>query len=163
MLGIVRKNWRFIFAAVVGLGLGVTANFSVAGDGRALAQSVENRATFPRNFNEYVKYGTYDRGVEKEEAFATTDTIAIAKSGMPLPAGTQLVLGIWSNNQHTGYFVMEKGIDWNPGANNWHFQQFDTAGQVKRTAKAERCQSCHSSQANNDYMFTLDRMRAYLP
>jgi hypothetical protein len=158
-----RKNWRSKFAAVISLCLGMTTDLSKFEERRAFAQSVDNQASFPKNFSEYVRYGIYDRGREKEEAFATPETIAIAKRGTSLPAGTQLVLGIWSNNEHTGYSVMEKGVDWNPESNNWHFQQFDTAGQVKRTAIAERCQSCHSSQAANDFMFTLDRMRAYLP
>ena len=46
---------------------------------------------------------------------------------------------------------------------DWHFQQFDTNGQVRRTEIAERCQSCHQSRASNDFMFTIDRMRDYLP
>ncbi|MDT9165968.1 hypothetical protein RSW31_26145, partial [Escherichia coli] len=76
----------------------------------AFAQS--NRASFPANFDKYVRYAVYDRGSSKEEAFATPETLEIAKSGKPLPPGTQLVLGIWQNNQLTDYFVMEKGIGW---------------------------------------------------
>ena len=128
-----------------------------------------NRATFPKDFDTYVLYATYDRGSSKEEAFATPETLAIAKSGQPLPAGTRLVLGIWTDYKLTGYFVMEKGVGWGLDMDeerrtgDWHFQQFDTSGQVKRTAIADRCQSCHGSQADSDFMFTIDRMRAYLP
>ncbi|ACM29294.1 cytochrome P460 family protein [Rhizobium rhizogenes] len=135
----------------------------------AMAQATGNRATFPKNFDEYVLYATYDRGSSKEEAFATRATLEIAKSGRPLPPGTQLVLGIWSDYKLTGYFVMEKGLDWGLSVpeeqrtGDWHFQQFDTNMQVRRTAFAERCQSCHGSQADNDFMFTTDRMRAYIP
>ena len=46
---------------------------------------------------------------------------------------------------------------------DWHFQQFDTEGRIERAAIAERCQSCHQGAADNDFMFTIDRMRAYLP
>lgn len=133
----------------------------------AIAQT--NRATFPKNFDEYVLYATYDRGSSKEEAFATRETLEIAKTGQPLPPGTQLVLGIWSDNALTGYFVMEKGMGWGADlaeeqrTGDWHFQQFDANGEVRRTAIAERCQSCHGSQADNDFMFTTDRLRAYLP
>jgi hypothetical protein len=135
----------------------------------AMAQATGNRATFPKNFDEYVLYATYDRGSSKEEAFATRETLEIAKSGRPLPPGTQLVLGIWADYKLTGYFVMEKGVGWGLSVpqeqrtGDWHFQQFDTNMQVKRTAFAERCQSCHGSQADNDFMFTTDRMRAYIP
>ena len=61
---------------------------------------------------------------------------------------------------------MEKGEGWGldfseeQRTGDWHFQQFDPDGQVRRTAFAERCQSCHQSQAANAYMFTSDRMRA---
>jgi hypothetical protein len=133
------------------------------------AQAQNNRAAFPADFDKYVLYATYDRGASKEEAFATSETLAIAKSGQPLPPGTKLVLGIWSNYKLTDYFVMEKGVDWGidfaaeQRTGDWHFQQFDTGKQVRRTAIAARCQSCHQSQAANDYMFTIDRMRAYIP
>ncbi len=135
----------------------------------ATADAQTNRATFPQNFDQYVLYATYDRGSSKEEAFATPETLAIAKSGRPVPPGTRLVLGIWSNNTLTDYFVMEKGVDWGAEftpeqrTGDWHFQQFGPDRQVRRTAIAERCQSCHGSQAKNDFMFTSDRMRSYLP
>jgi len=145
--------------------------FTVAASGLfgwpAMAQV--NRATVPKNFNQYVLYATYDRGSSKEEALATHETLAIAKSGQTLPPGTQLVLGIWTDYKLTGYFVMEKGQGWGADfaeeqrTDDWHFQQFDTNLQVKQTAIAERCQSCHGSQADNDFMFTIDRMQAYLP
>ncbi|GAK73216.1 hypothetical protein RRU01S_33_00200 [Agrobacterium rubi TR3 = NBRC 13261] len=129
----------------------------------------ENRATFPKDFSRYVLYATYDRGSSKEEAFAAPETLALAKSGQPLPPGTQLVLGIWSNYKLTDYFVMEKGIDWgldiaaDKKTGDWHFQQFDPNGQMRRTAIASRCESCHQGQASNDFLFTRDRMDTYLP
>jgi cytochrome P460 len=128
-----------------------------------------NRATFPKNFDKFVLYATYDRGSSKEEAFATPETIELSKSGKPLPAGTQLVLGIWTDYKLTGYFVMEKGVGWGADFNeeqrtgDWHFQQFDTSMQVRQTEIAARCQSCHQSQAGSDFMYTLGQMREYLP
>ncbi|MGO4740210.1 cytochrome P460 family protein [Bosea sp. 2KB_26] len=128
-----------------------------------------NRATFPKAFDRYVLYATYDRGFAKEEAFALPETLALAKAGKPLPPGTQLVLGIWRARQLAEYFVMEKGVNWGADfpadvrTGDWHFQQFDTTRQVMRTAFAERCQSCHSSQSRDDYLFTIDRMRTYIP
>ncbi|MGR9552202.1 cytochrome P460 family protein [Rhizobium leguminosarum] len=160
------------FAAIQRLVVTVAAIvFSVFGpfSSSAMAQATGNRATFPKNFDEYVHYATYDRGSSREEAFATRETLEIAKSGRSLPPGTQLVLGIWADYKLTGYFVMEKGVDWGLSVpeeqrtGDWHFQQFDTNMQVSRTAFAERCQSCHGSQADNDFMFTTDRMRAYVP
>ncbi|UVK38042.1 cytochrome P460 family protein [Mesorhizobium sp. AR10] len=128
-----------------------------------------NRVTFPENFDKYVLYATYDRGSSKEEAFATPETLEIAKSGKPLPPGTQIVLGIWTNYELSSYFVMHKGEGWGLDfdeerrTGDWQFQQFDTAMQVMASSNPSRCQSCHSSQRSNDFMFTIDRMRAYLP
>jgi hypothetical protein len=133
----------------------------------AIAQT--NRATFPANFTEYVLYATFDRGSSKEEAFAHPSTLAIAKSGDPLPPGTQLVLGIWQNNALTDYFVMEKGEGWGADfteeqrTGDWHFQQYDTKMQVRQTEIAARCQSCHQGAAGSDFMYTLGQMREYLP
>ena len=98
------------------------------------ASAQTNRATFPADFDKYVLYATYDRGSSKEEAFANPETLEIAKSGQPLPPGTQIVLGIWQDYKLTGYFVMEKGEGWGLEVSeemrtgDWHFQQFDTEG-----------------------------------
>lgn len=135
----------------------------------SVAAAQTNRATFPANFDKYVLYAKYDRGASREEAFATPETLEFAKSGKPLLPGTHIVLGIWTDYKLTGYFVMEKGVDWGADyseeqrTGDWHFQQFDAAGKVHRTEIAERCQSCHGSQAKNDFQFTMDRMQAYLP
>ncbi|RDJ22039.1 hypothetical protein DWF00_27350 [Bosea caraganae] len=145
----------------------VVALAATAFDLPALAQV--NRTTFPKNFDKYVRYATYNRGSSWNDAFATPETLAIAKSGKPLPPGTQLVLRIHIDNKFFSYFVMEKGVDWgrdvleDKRTGDWHFQEFDANGQVKRSAFAERCESCHSGRAVNDYMYTIDRMRDYLP
>ncbi|AIC29787.1 hypothetical protein IE4771_PB00052 (plasmid) [Rhizobium etli bv. mimosae str. IE4771] len=162
-----QRSLRSKIAGIICL-LIATASTSLI-SGQALAQATGNRATFPENFKEYVLYGTYDRGSSKEEAFATPETIAAAKSGKPLPPGTQLVLAIWTDYKLVSYFVMQKGVDWGLASSedertgDWHFQQFDINGQVKREAIADRCQSCHGGRADNDFMFTIDKMRAYLP
>jgi len=133
------------------------------------ARADTNRATFPADLDKYVLYATYDRGSSKEEAFALPETIELSKSGKPLPAGTRLVLGIWTDYKLTGYFVMHKGVDWGLDVEeerrtgDWHFQQFGLDKQVNRTAIADRCESCHQSAESNDFMFTIDRMRDYLP
>lgn len=133
------------------------------------ARADTNRATFPADFDKFVRYAIYDWGSSREEAFALPETIALSKSGKPLPPGTRLVLGIWKSNKLTSYFVMHKGIDWgldvseDKRTGDWHFQEFGLDRQVNRSAFADRCESCHQSQASNDFMFTIDRMRDYLP
>ena len=92
-----------------------------------------------------------------------------AKAGLPLPPGTRLVLEIYNDGALTDYFVMAKGQDWGldfaeeQRTGDWHFQQFDPGKQVRRTAFADRCMSCHQGAAGGDFMFTYDRMLAYVP
>jgi hypothetical protein len=135
-----------------------------------VAQAQTNRiTTFPADFDQMVMYGDYRRGSGGELAYALPETLAIAKSGQPLPPGTRLVLEIYNGGSLTDYFVMEKGVDWGLGVSeelrtgDWNFQQFDTDRQVRRTAIAERCESCHQGAASNDFMFTYDRMLSFVP
>jgi hypothetical protein len=137
--------------------------------GQAMAQANGNKATFPTNFNEYILYSTQDRGSSKTEAYATRETIEHAKTGKPMPYGTQVVLAVWRDYKLATYFVMEKGVDWGDGfpegerTGNWHFQEFDLAGNVQRSAFAERCQSCHGSQSSSEFMFLSRQLRAFVP
>ena len=81
--------------------------------------------------------------LQKRKRSQSRQTLEIAKSGAPLPPGTQIVLGIWQDYKLTGYFVMEKGEGWGlevaeeMRTGDWHFQQFDTkAGQARRHRRA---------------------------
>lgn len=78
--------------------------------GSAIAQT--NPVTFPAGFDTMVMYGDYRRGAGGELAYALPETLAIEKADRPLPPGTRLVLEIYNAGALTGYFVMEKGIDW---------------------------------------------------
>ncbi len=133
------------------------------------AQALSNRVTFPEDFDQMVMYGDYRRGSGGELAYALPETLRISKSGEPLPAGTRLVLEIYSGGSLTDYFVMEKGQGWGQEVSeefrtgDWHFQQFDTDKQVRRTAIAERCETCHQGAARNDFLFTYDRMLSFVP
>ena len=133
----------------------------------AFAQT--NRVTFPADFAQMKMYGDYRRGTGGELAYALPETIEIAKAGNPLPAGTRIVLEIYSDDALTDYFVMEKGEGWGldfaeeQRTGDWHFQQYDPGKQVRRTAIADRCQSCHQGAASNDFMFSHDRLLSYLP
>jgi len=133
-------------------------------------QAQTNRVTlFPTDFDRMVMYGDYRRGTGGELAYALQGTIDTAQAGLPLPPGTRLVLEIYNDGNLTDYFVMEKGVDWGldfaeeQRTGDWHFQQFGPDQQVRRTAFAERCVACHQGAASNDFMFTFDRMQAYMP
>ena len=136
-----------------------------------VAQAQTNRiTTFPQSFGQMVMYGDYRRGTGGELAYALQETIDTAQAGLPLPNGTVLVLEIYNSGALTDYFVMEKGQDWGldfaEEARNgdWHFQQFDPSQQVRRTAFADRCMSCHQGAgADSEFMFSYERMLSYMP
>lgn len=152
---------RRLLVIVLALGLSSTLMPS--------AQAQTNRVTFPADFDEMVMYGDYRRGSGGEMAYALQETIDLAQAGQPLPPGTVLVLEIYDNDVLTDYFVMEKGQDWGPDfteedrAGDWHYQQYDPNRQVRRTAIADRCMSCHQGAGDTDFMFTYDRMLEFVP
>ena len=135
------------------------------------AQAQTNRITaFPESFDQMVMYGDYRRGNGGELAYALQETIDIVQAGLPIPNGTVLVLEIYSGGALTDYFVMEKGADWgldfaeDVRNGDWHFQQFDPNQQMRRTAFADRCMSCHQGAgAESEFMFSYDRMQSYMP
>ena len=77
---------------------------------------------------------------------------------------------IYNNNVLTDYFVMEKGVDWGLDfpeevrTGDWHFQQFDP-DQASETHRRSPIAACRATEGrrSNDFMFTIDRMRAYMP
>lgn len=135
------------------------------------SQAQTNRiTTFPASFDQMVMYGDYRRGDGGELAYALQETIDAAQAGLPLPNGTVLVLEIYNGGALTDYFVMEKGPDWGLDFaeevrnGDWHFQQFDPSRNVRRTAFADRCMSCHQGAgADREFMFSYDRMLSYMP
>lgn len=80
-----------------------------------------------------------------------------------------LVLKIYNDDALTDYFVMENGEAWGldfaeeDRAGDWHFRQFDTGRNVRRTAIADPCVSCHQGAAETDFMFTWGRLQDSQP
>ena len=62
------------------------------------------------------------------------------------------------------YIVMEKRGGW--GAEypseirngEWEFQAFNADKSINESENGTRCFSCHKAQAQNDFVFTRDRM-----
>lgn len=135
----------------------------------ASAQATGNLATLPDDLENYLNYATFTHGPIRAEALANPETLAIAKADQPFPPGTRLVLRMFTNGTHSGFFVMEKGVDWGLASSeddrtgDWHFQQFGVDRQIKREAIADRCQSCHGAAASNDFVFTQGMMSRFIP
>jgi hypothetical protein len=120
---------------------------------------------FPANFENGVRYATVERGNIKEDIFTGREAIEAAKRGKPLPSGTVITLVDYRDGKLFRYVVMEKRSGWgsqypeSKRNGEWEYQAFNADKSVNRAETLDRCFSCHKSQAANDFVFTLDRMK----
>lgn len=121
---------------------------------------------FPDKLVKGMHYATVERGNIKEELFTSHAAIEAVKNGDPIPSGTVITLVDYRDGELFRYVVMEKrtgwGADYPPEKRNgeWEYQAFNADQSVNRSENLDRCFSCHKSQAQQDYVFTLDRMRS---
>jgi hypothetical protein len=145
--------------AAVGVALAVMLSIAW----RALAGS--ELVKFPENFAEGVHYATVKRGNITEELFTSRAAIDAVKEGQPLPSGTVITMEDYRDGKLFRYIVMEKrsgwGAEYPPEKRNgeWEFQAFNADKSVNRSENLDRCFACHKGQAQNDFVFTLDRMK----
>lgn len=138
------------------------AAFALAG-WQALAE--ENRVTFPENIDALEHYTTVTRG-EVEEMLTSRAAIDAAKAGLPMPDGTHVVIRFHRDGQITRYFVMQKGQGWGADypdgrTDDWQFQWFNADRTINLAENTARCQACHSSRADDQFLFTYDALRAF--
>lgn len=121
---------------------------------------------FPDNFLKGMHYATVERGNIKEELFTSHAAIEAVKNGDPIPSGTVITLVDYRDGKLFRYVVMEKragwGADYPPEKRNgeWEYQAFNADRSVNRNENLGRCFSCHKSQAQQDFVFTRDRMKS---
>lgn len=152
-------KWVMFRAVPVALALSVAATAAwQAKAGRELVR-------FPENFTGGVQYATVSRGNLKEEIFTGREAIEAVKNGQPVPSGTVITLVDYRDGKLFRYVVMEKrtgwGLEYPPDVRNgeWEFQAFNSDRSVNENESVGRCFSCHKGQAQNDFVFTLDRMK----
>ena len=142
----------------------VVAAFAVSGIAiRAFASG--DLVKFPENYESGVRYATVERGNIKEDIFTSREAVKAIKRGEPLPSGTVITLVDHRDGKLFRYVVMEKRSGW--GAQypeskrngEWEYQAFNADKAVNRNENLGRCFSCHKSEAANDFVFTLDRMK----
>lgn len=120
---------------------------------------------FPEQFESGVKYATVNRGNIQQDIFTSAAAIAAAKDGQPLPSGTVITLVDSRDGKLFRYVVMEKRAGWGAGYapekrnGEWEFQAFNADRSINRNENLDRCFGCHKGQAQQDYVYTLDRMR----
>ncbi|RTL90019.1 hypothetical protein EJV44_22005 [Ancylobacter aquaticus] len=124
------------------------------------------RVTFPE-ISKLTHYTTVRRGNVTEHIMTTPAAIEAVKDGQPIPAGTHFVLVDYREGKVYRYFVMEKGEGWGADYDerrrtaDWQFQWFWPDQTINTNENTARCQSCHQSQASNDYLFTGNRIPSF--
>lgn len=145
----------------------VTAASVIAGAVSMIGWQVHaetNRVKFPENLDQLVHYTTVRRGNVTEHIMTTPEAMDAVKSGRPIPAGTHFVLVDHRDGELYRYFVMEKGegfgadYDERRRTADWQFQWFWPDKSVNMQENTARCQSCHRSQADSDFLYTAYRI-----
>jgi Cytochrome P460 len=120
---------------------------------------------FPERYRGGVHYATVKRGNITEELFTSRAAIDSVQKGQPIPSGTVITMEDYRDGKLLRYVVMEKRTGWGheypPEKRNgeWEFQAFNADKSVNRSENLDRCFTCHKGQAQNDFVFTLDRMK----
>lgn len=123
------------------------------------------RVTFPKTLDRLVHYATVKRGASTEHMLTTQEALDAIRLGKAIPAGTHMVLVDYRDSQVFRYFVMEKGADWGADydarrrTGDWQFQAFKPDRSINLAENTARCQSCHQSQANQEFIYTFNDLR----
>jgi hypothetical protein len=124
------------------------------------------RATMP-DITKLVHYTTVNRGEVTEHIMTTREAIEAVKSGDPIPNGTHVALVDYRDGKVFRYFIMEKGEGWgqdydeNRRTADWQFQWFKPDGSINMEENTARCQRCHTSRADRDFLYTFNEMRRF--
>lgn len=124
---------------------------------------------FPDDFKSGIMYMEKARGDVYEYLYTDKEAIEAAKAGRDLPYGT--VITLVEHYRESGelkrYVVMEKQKGWgseypdNIRNGEWEYQAFNADKSVQTEENLRRCFSCHKSQADDDYVFSYDKMKNY--
>jgi Cytochrome P460 len=126
-----------------------------------------NRVKFPENLDQLVHYTTVRRSNVTEHIMTTHEAMEAVKNGQPVPAGTHFVLVDYRDGKLYRYFVMEKGpafgaeYDASRLTDDWQFQWFWPDKSINMSENTARCQSCHRSQQESEYLYTGYRIPRY--
>jgi hypothetical protein len=145
------------------------------------------KVAFPADYAKGVLYTTVDRPDNKQfrELYAPRAAIDAVKAGKPIPSGTVLTmlnfkakLGADGNpekdangrfiktDELVGYVAMEKRTGWGTEYGDdvrngeWEYQAFTPAKAVNDKANLKACFTCHKPLDKQDFVFSLDKMKA---
>ncbi|MGO4855071.1 cytochrome P460 family protein [Phaeovulum sp. W22_SRMD_FR3] len=124
-----------------------------------------NRVTFPP-LDQLEHYTTVTRGEVTEHMLTSRAAIDAVEAGQPIPFGTHVVLVDYREGEVYRYFVMQNGEGW--GADDpdqrtadWQFQWFWPDRSINVDETTSRCQSCHQSREDREFMFTYNDLRSF--
>lgn len=158
---IVAKPRALIYFAIAGLTVCVLLFRGT------LANAENNRVTFPSTLDKLVHYTTVKRGDVTEHMLTTQEAIDAVKLGKAIPNGTHVVLVDYRDNKVFRYFVMEKndgwGADFAPSrrTGDWQFQAFKPDKTVNLGENSARCQSCHQSREDSQFLYTFNDLKRF--
>jgi hypothetical protein len=162
--------------------IATVAGLAAAVDVRAGADKV----VFPADYAKGVVYMTIDRAENKrvQEFMTSQAALDAAKKGAPIPDGTSVLVVNYTaqldaqgnpvkdangrlvkTNEIVGFNVMQKqagwGTDYPESKRNgeWEYQQFRADKTPNPTANLNGCFMCHKPQAEQDYVFSYDKMK----
>lgn len=126
-----------------------------------------SRTTFPVDLDKLVHYTTIRRGEVTEHILTTPEAITAIKEGKAVPFGTHFVLVDYRDGKVFRYFISRKGEGWGADydedrrTGDWHFKAFKPDQTVNEAENPARCQSCHSSQSDREFLFTFDAIGVF--
>jgi hypothetical protein len=124
------------------------------------------RATMP-DLDKLVHYTTVTRGEVTEHLMTTREAIEAVKNGQPIPAGSHVALVDYRDGKVFRYFIMEKGENWGADyddrrrTGDWQFQWFKPDGTINTAENTARCQACHTSREDRDFLYSFNEMRRF--
>lgn len=134
-----------------------------------MANENNSLVKFPQNYINDIQYFQMDRGSVTEVMYVNKEAIIQLKKNNVLPSGTVITLVEYFKNTNdiNRYVVMEKRTGWGKNRDSstytgeWEFQVFNADKSIKTTDDVKRCQSCHNSEKESDYLFTLSEIHKY--
>jgi hypothetical protein len=158
--------------------------------GLAMTAAVEagpDNVKFPEHYAKGVLYTTVDRADLKQfrELYVTRYAFDEVKAGRPFPSGTVITMVNYKaklgddgqpvkdangrfikTSEVAGIVVMEKRAGWGaeypPEMRNgeWEYRVFKADASVNDKADLKTCFACHRPLDKQDFVFTMDRLKA---
>ena len=140
--------------------------------------------TLDRPVNPRPAVAGVENSAQYREYYVTPPAIEALRKGEPVPSGTVIVNvmyraqldaqgnplkdanGHFIKGKLIGFGVMEKRADWGaeypPEVRNgdWEYQVFGADRKPNDKVGLATCFRCHKSRADNDFLFTMDRLKA---